>query len=251
MSGGLDSTTLAYRALNDGYTVLPININYGQKNKVEQLAFQDIYETIKEEFPDNILQPINLDLKSVLNTSLKLYESIRDSKAVKERTDMEFYTPSRNLVFSTLAAMIGEIAAIADGSTEIKIGLGVHKHKEYSRDYWDITPEFITRLNHLFELNDCVNVEMYAPYAQNFKSEIVKDAIKLNVPVFSTWTCYEPQKEVLEKDNTRMRQFVEYLPCLECEACIERQKAGEEAGMPNINNYIVEDWENILPEINS
>ena len=86
---------------------------------------------------------------------------------------------------------------------------------------------------------------MYAPYANSYKKDIVSDAIKLNVPIFSTWTCYDPQTIVLEEDKIRNKQYVEYQPCLICEACIERQKAGEEANFPNINNYVQEGWKTI------
>ena len=226
MSGGLDSTTLAMKAIEDGYKIQPINILYGQKNKIEMIAFQNISNFFKKNFPDQFQEPVIINLQEVLNTSINLWEKLRDSGQMKQATDMEFYTPSRNLVFSTLAAMIGEIATVATGGTSLKVGLGIHKHTQYDRDYWDITPEFVNRLNYLFELNDCVKVEMYAPYANLEKSEIVKDAIRLGVPWELTWTCYNPQKD---GDS--------YKPCLECEACIERQNAGDKAGVPEINQY--------------
>lgn len=232
MSGGLDSATLAMKAIEDGYKVLPINIKYGQKNAVEKLAFKKLSAFYKRNFEDQFMDPIELDLESMLETSLKLYQDIRDSKQVKDKTDMEFYTPSRNLVFSTLAAMVGEIAVIADGGHELAIGLGVHKHSEYDRDYWDISPEFVNRLNHLFELNDCASVKMYAPYADVFKSEIVKDAVRLGVPYEDTWTCYDP---VFIDGDFISGDF--YQPCLLCEACVERQSAGDKAGVPEINDY--------------
>ena len=229
MSGGLDSTTLAYRALKHGYRVLPININYGQKNIVEQKAFANIYNHMKEKYPDWVMALIDIDLTQVLETSLNLYQEIRDSGLVEEATEMEFYTPSRNLLFTTLAAMIGEVAAIASGITEIKIGLGVHKHTQYGRDYWDITPEFVKKMNELFALNDCIQVSMYAPYADKTKSDIVKDAVELGVPILSTWTCYDPQE---------INGF--YLPCHKCEACVERQNAGNLANYPHINEYQIQ-----------
>lgn len=233
MSGGLDSTTLCMKAIEDGYTVLPINIKYGQKNAVEKHSFKNAAKFFKKNFADQFLDPITLDLESMLETSLSLYQNIRDSNLVKDTTEMEFYTPSRNLVFSTLAAMIGEIAAIASGQTELKIGLGIHKHSQYNRDYWDITPEFINRLNHLFELNDCIDVSMYAPYADVPKSAIVQDTIRLGIPYEKTWTCYDPIKVFLGQG------IYKYSPCLKCEACIEREEAGKEAGLDNINNYHV------------
>ena len=240
LSGGLDSTVLAYRAIADGYNILPINIKYGQKNVVELQAFEDVVGVIKTLWPDRVLEVVNLDLQSMLNTTLSLYQTIRDSNQVKDQTDMEFYTPSRNLVFSTLAAMIGEVAGIAGGIDEICVGLGVHKHQEYSRDYWDISPEFVKALDSVFALNDCIKVSMYAPYADKFKSDIARDAIKFNVPVFSTWTCYNPQEEVVQVLKHAGTQVVEYHPCLKCEACIERQKAGDDADFTNINNYMQE-----------
>ena len=235
-SGGLDSTTLCMKAIEEGYTILPINIKYGQKNVVELKAFEEVKEFFTRNFEEQFLSPVYLDLESMLETSLALYQRIRDSGEVEDTTDMEFYTPSRNLVFSTLAAMIGEIAAIAGGRTEIKIGLGIHKHTEYDRDYWDIKPEFVDALDKVFSLNDCIDVSMYAPYANSEKSEIVKDALRLGVPYEKTWTCYDPQQHTIG-DQIPGTAIVEYTPCLKCEACIEREKAGQAAGVNNINNY--------------
>lgn len=234
MSGGLDSTTLALKAIEDGYTILPINVKYGQKNNIELEAFKKLVAYFQKNYGDQFMDPIILNLEGMLKTSLDLYKKIRDNKQVEETTGLEFYTPSRNLVFSTLASMVGEIAAIADGLTSVKIGLGIHKHSDiYPRDYWDITPEFVSRLNHLMALNDNISIEMYAPYADQFKSEIVKDGIRLNIPYSNTWTCYEPIETKVDKT------IYEYTPCLKCEACLERQSAGDLAGYPDINNYSI------------
>ena len=231
MSGGLDSTTLAMKALEDGYMVLPINIQYGQKNIVEIKAFQELQLFFKKIFPDQFLDPVILNLEEMAEQSLSLYKKTRDSMQVKDTTGHEFYTPSRNLVFASLASMIGEIAAIASNLNEVKIGLGIHKHSDvYSRDYWDITPEFVTRLNSVLALNDSIKVEIYAPYSNLLKSEIVKDAIRLGVPLEKTWTCYDPiHKKTFNEEI--------YKPCLKCEACKERARAGEEVGVTDINQY--------------
>jgi len=229
MSGGLDSTVLAYKALSEGYNIIPINIFYGQKNEIEKVAFENILKEIKDKYPDRVIDTVLIDLTQILETSLKLYQSIRDSGKVEEATEQEFYTPSRNLLFSTIAAVVGEIAAIASGNTKVKIGLGIHQQTVYARDYWDISPEFVNRLNHLFELNDCIQVSMYAPYADQTKDKIVLDAIKLEVPILKTWTLYNPTLLL----NS-------YLPCHKCEACVERQAAGDKAGYPDINDYLID-----------
>jgi len=226
MSGGLDSTTLATRAISEGYTVLPVNVIYGQKNIIETEVFHNLINNyFNKKYPGQVLEPVTIDLNSIMTTTLNLWEQLRDSNVIKDATDMEFYTPSRNLLFTSLAAMIGEIAAISTGKIELKIGLGVHKHTQYCRDYWDITPEFVSKMDSLFELNDCISVSMFTPYVNETKSKIVQDAIKFNVPYKETWTCYNP---VINNG---------YSPCLKCEACIEREQAGILAGVHDINNY--------------
>ncbi len=232
MSGGIDSATLAYKAIEDGYTILPINVNYGQKNIVEQAAFEKVYKEIKKTFISKVLDPIIIDLNLIIGPILKSWANARDSGDMLERTGHEFYTPSRNLLFSVFAAHVGEVLANQKSLGEIKIGLGVHKHSSeiYKKgDYWDISPEFVTKLNDLFKLNDCIGVSMYAPYASKTKDEIVKDAVRLGVPYRQTWTCYNP----IQVGNI-------YMPCHVCEACIERQKAGDRAGVKDINDYDLE-----------
>ncbi len=231
MSGGLDSTTLAYKAIEDGFTILPININYGQKNAVEQYSFSLLFQTMKRQFPDQLLDPVEIDLTTVMSTTFELYQTIRDSKAVEEKTGFEYYTPSRNLLFSVIATVVGETAAIASGIDEVRIGLGVHKHVMY-KNYWDITPEFVDKLNNVLSLNDNLKISMYAPYANSSKSQIVKDAIRLEVPYKQTWTCYNPV-------ITDIPDGKEYLPCHVCEACVERENAGKLAGIEDINDYFI------------
>jgi len=247
MSGGLDSTTLAYKAISDGYTVLPINIDYSQKNLVEKMAFQDIYEEIKSSFPDQILEPVHINLNSIMKTTLDLYTNLRDNKIVASNTGLEYYTPSRNLLFTTIAAVIGEVAAMAKEIKELRIGLGVHKHLEY-KNYWDITPEFVKRVNKVLKLNDAIKVRMYAPYVELTKEDIIQDAINLKVPVLLTWTCYDPQETILEVNREHMRVFSEFHPCEKCEACVERQKAGNKVGLSDINAYVIEMERSITAE---
>jgi 7-cyano-7-deazaguanine synthase len=230
MSGGLDSTTLAFKALSEGYTILPVNINYGQKNIVEMTAFKNIINYLQTQplYKKNILEPIVLDMDSFMKPVLSSWQEMRDSGQMKEKTNLEFYTPSRNLLFSSLATVIGEIIALGLDYNKIKIGLGIHKHTMYDRDYWDIKPQFAKTFDALLALNDCADIELYAPYANKFKKDIIEDAYKMNVPWELTWTCYDP---IIENNIAK--------PCQKCEACIERQKAGDEGGIPSINEYFI------------
>lgn len=226
MSGGLDSSTLVLKALADGYLVQPVSFKYNQKHSLEVQALKEITSIYKEKYPELLLDTLTIDLSLILGPVLKSWAELRDSKKMLENTDMEFYTPSRNLVFSVLAGMIGEIIANGMEVTEVQIGLGIHEHETYDRDYWDISPEFIKRLDYLFELNDTMRVSMYTPYKDKTKDKIILDAIKLGVPIHKTWTCYDP---ITELDISK--------PCLICEACVERQQSGDKAGYSMINKY--------------
>lgn len=231
-SGGLDSTTLMAKALNEGFIVQPITFNYGQNHIVELSARIGSWNYFKLKYPEQLREPIILDIGIVLGSIKNQYQSIRDSKKIEEKTELEFYTPFRNLVFSSLAAMVGEIVCLYEDLEELYIGIGVHKHssESYKKDYWDITPEFVEKLNLIFQLNDGLNCKVYAPYASEYKETIIKDAIDLEVPYKDTWTCYSPVLNVYGNTNT-------YTPCHKCEACLERSIQGLKAGVDDINDY--------------
>ena len=243
MSGGLDSTTLAFRALSEleNCDILPININYGQKNIVEMKAFKNIIDYMQNDslYKNNIMDPIILDVNQFMKPVISQWQKQRDSGSIKDITEMEFYTPSRNLFFTAIASMIGEIIAL-NNYDEIKIGIGIHKHETYSRNYWDITPQFAKTFDALLSLNDCANIEIYSPYVNKFKSDIVADAIRMSVPWELTWTCYNPiVTELKDIEPDANSHPFKVSPCNKCEACIERKNAGAKQGFPEINDYVI------------
>ena len=235
MSGGLDSATLCAKALYEGYDIFILNFNYNQKNAVEMKAFDNLIDFYKREYISygRIIGVKKLNLKPIFNEFLDIWAEMRDNGEMKEESKHEFYTPSRNLLFAVISAVIGEIIALSKNYDEVNIGLGIHKHSTEAygehKDYWDITPEFAKRLQDLFSLNDVKNIKIYAPFAEDYKYKIVEAAKELKVPFNLTWTCYNPQKVGADL----------FVPCGECEACVERQLAGEKAGVPKINEYYI------------
>ena len=235
-SGGLDSSTLMARALDEGYTVLPINYNYGQKNIIEMTAQSNVVEQYKFKYPDQVMDTIVIDFTQIIGDAIGTFQKNRDNGKASETTEMEYYMPSRNLLFMTVSAVIGEVLANDQDIKEIALGLGIHQHSDiYAKDYWDISPKFAHKLQELLSLNDNVTMTIYAPYSAGFKSEIVRDAVRLNVPYELTWTCYNPQKAYDEPEET-------YVSCGVCEACLERESqaraVSDELG-DSINMYAV------------
>jgi 7-cyano-7-deazaguanine synthase len=237
MSGGLDSSTLFAKALSEGKTCLPVNFNYGQKNIVEMTAQQNVWKHFKQKFPDQVLDTIVIDFTSIIGDAIGTFQKNRDNGKAEESTEMTYYMPSRNLLFMTMSAVIGEILANDQDITKLSLGLGIHQHSDiYAKDYWDISPEFAEKLQDLLSLNDNLEVTIYAPYKDGRKSEIIKDMELLNVPFGATWTCYNPRLNSKIYDSVH-GNIEEYAPCLECEACLERASQAEIVGVEDINEY--------------
>jgi len=234
MSGGLDSATLCAEALQQGYDVFVINFNYNQKNSVEMKAFKGLIDYFQNDYISNgkIIGVKKLNLKPLFDEFLNVWAELRDNGKITNEAHHQFYTPSRNLLFSVISAVIGEVIALSNDYKEVNVGIGIHKHSEDAygehKDYWDITPEFAKRLQELFKLNNVKNIKIFAPFVDKTKSDVVRRALELKVPYLSTWTCYNPNI----KENIAT-------PCLKCEACIERELAGEKVGIKDINKYSI------------
>jgi 7-cyano-7-deazaguanine synthase len=237
MSGGLDSTTLFAKALNEGKRVLPVNFNYGQKNVVEMTAQQNVWNHYKAIYNDQLLDTIVIDLTNVIGDTIETFKKNRDNGKAEASTGMTYYMPSRNLLFMALSAVIGEIIANDDDIENISLGLGIHQHSDiYAKDYWDISPAFASKLADLMDLNDNVNVTIYTPYKDGMKSEIIKDADLLKVPTELTWTCYNPIRYNTFEDEGVLKET--YVPCHKCEACLERKSQASKTSLyQTINEY--------------
>ena len=238
-SGGLDSSVLISKAISFGYDVQPINFNYGQKNLVEITSQKRVVERFKEMYGDRIKDTINIDFNKILKPVIKQFQEARDSGKIQEKTDLEYYMPFRNLTFASMCGMIGEMISMYEEYDEVLIGLGVHLHSEgnYSKNYWDITPEFVEKLNAVMELNDSGVFGIFAPYKDGYKNDIINDAKLLDVPYELTWTCYNPIKEIDNFINNEIT--IKAIPCLCCESCKERESMGQMSKVIDINNYSV------------
>ena len=238
VSGGMDSAAVSLKALEAGYDIFVLNFDYGQKNVVEMKAYKNVINELlvvknKKGFKGNIIGEKTIDLKPMFDEFLSIWQDMRDNGKNEAEAYHQFYMPSRNLLFSVIAAVVGEIIALVKDYEDIKIGLGIHKHSEDAygknhRDYWDITPEFGKRLNDLFALNDVKNVSLFAPFVNKVKSEVLKYLIENEFDYKKTWTCYNP------------RIGNKYEPCKVCEACKERELAGIANGITDVNNYSIE-----------
>ncbi|MBU0720228.1 7-cyano-7-deazaguanine synthase [bacterium] len=228
-SGGLDSTTLLAYKLDQGYHVLPINVNYGQRNVVEMVCQKNIIDYYKKKYPNQLQDTTVIDLSSTFKSFEEKVEDFRNNGFNnKNLEELNFYFPNRNMLFFALAGVFGEVYALAEDLERVELCLGIHKHTTY-KEYWDIKPEFANAMKIVFGLNDAITVEVDAPFVDFTKEKIIETTKNLNVPYKLTWTCYEPQ----EKEQNL------FVPCNKCDACIERQEFAVNT-IPDINEYFVE-----------
>jgi 7-cyano-7-deazaguanine synthase len=227
ISGGLDSTTLLYELLNNKYDVSLISFNYGQINNIELCCRERIIKLANERYPGQIVSESVVDLSYMLDTTQAETKSLLE----EENSDVcDFYFPSRNMLFTSLTFTYEEIFKLKHKQYDkYYVALGLQKHSTYE-DYWDSNISFYKTAKELFKLNPA-KIKLIAPFVEYTKTGVVQTALDLDVPIFDTWTCYEP---VYDSTNETFR------PCNKCKSCIERQVAGEALGIKHINDYEIE-----------
>jgi len=212
LSGGLDSTTCVAIAKDQGFDIIGLTINYGQKHIFELESAKSIarYFNIKNH------SIINIDLASFGGSSL----TSTNMKVPKNRRTADIndipstYVPARNTVFLSIALARAETI----NSFDIFIGVNALDYSGYP----DCRPEFISEFEKLANLATKESIEkkgqykIHTPLIHLKKSEIIQKGMELNVDYSMTSSCYDPY----ENGN----------PCGSCDACELRLKGFKDAG---------------------
>ncbi|WP_457561393.1 7-cyano-7-deazaguanine synthase QueC [Caminibacter sp.] len=206
LSGGMDSTTTAFIAKNEGYEIIPVHFNYGQRTEKRELkAFNDICDYL------------NIQNRYVID--LPFFKQIGASALVDENLEVPTdgikpgipitYVPFRNGIFLSIAAAIAE----KEGAEAIFIGVV----EEDSSGYPDCREEFIKKMQDAINAGTKpeTNIEIKTPLIHLKKEDIVKEAINYGVPLELTWSCYKEEEKA----------------CGVCDSCRLRLKGFEKAGI--------------------
>jgi len=206
LSGGMDSTTATFIAKKEGYEIIPLHFNYGQRTERKEL----------ESF-NKICDYLNLKNRYIID--IPFFKQIGASALVDENIEVPTdgikpgipitYVPFRNGIFLSIAAAIAE----KEGAEAIYIGVV----EEDSSGYPDCREDFIKKMQ------DAINagtkpktkIEIKTPLIHLKKEDIVKKAIEVGVPLELTWSCYKEEVEA----------------CGVCDSCRLRLKGFEKAGI--------------------
>lgn len=212
ISGGMDSALGAYIARDSGYEIIALHFDYNQRTmKKEKECFFKISDAL------GAFKTIVLDLSfistiggnALTDTTLQVpKDGLKDFVPIT-------YVPFRNGIFLSIAAALAQ----KENCSDIIIGVV----EEDSSGYPDCTTDFINSMNKSINLGTGDNsINIQTPLINLSKSNIVKRAKELNVPLELTWSCYENDE----------------LACGKCDSCRLRLKGFKEAGFIDNIKYL-------------
>jgi 7-cyano-7-deazaguanine synthase len=213
LSGGLDSMVCAALAREQGFEVVALTIDYGQRHRVELEAAKEIAGKLAARHV-----VLELDLRAFGGSALT-----DDIAVPKEAGGNEIpvtYVPARNTIFLSLALGLAE----ASGAQDIFIGVNALDYSGYP----DCRPEFIAAFRDLAGLATKMGVEgqgiaIHAPLQQMSKADIALEAVRLGLDSGISHSCYDPLPDGRH--------------CGRCDACRLRSKGFEEAGIEDPTRY--------------
>jgi 7-cyano-7-deazaguanine synthase len=213
ISGGMDSALSSKIAKLRGYEIIALHFSYGQRTQNRELrSFRKIAEDL------GIVEKYELDLKNIFNevgASALIDNSLNIPTGGIEQGIPITYVPFRNGIFLSIATALAE----KHGATAIYIGVV----EEDSSGYPDCRDSYISAMERAINLGtkDETNLTIEMPLVHMKKSEIVKRALELKVPLQYTWSCYQNGDRA----------------CGVCDSCRLRLKGFREAGVEDLIPY--------------
>ncbi len=211
LSGGLDSATAAAQAIADGYDLMALSFRYGQRHERELEAAKAVAEALH--IQEHFVSDVNLAQwggSSLTDEDIDVPTGGSDANAIPST-----YVPGRNTVFIAIALSLAE----AKNAEAIYLGINAVDYSGYP----DCRPEYLEAFKNLAELSSKAGLEgnaprLVAPLVMDSKADIVRRALRLGVPIESTWSCYQGMEE----------------PCGVCDSCRIRDQALIKAGKADL-----------------
>ncbi|MDH4943913.1 7-cyano-7-deazaguanine synthase QueC [Sulfurimonas sp. C5] len=212
MSGGMDSTLAAYMMKKEGFEIVGVHFNYDQRTQTKEL---ECFEAICKKLDVKEKYVLDLDFFAKLGASALTDKNIEVPTSGIEEGVPVTYVPFRNGIFLSMAAAIAE----KEGASVIAIGVV----EEDSSGYPDCRENYIEAMQKAINLGtkDETNIEIRMPLVHLKKSEIVQEAVKLDVALELTWSCYKSEDAA----------------CGVCDSCRLRLNGFEQAGVKDPIKY--------------
>jgi len=206
ISGGMDSALAATLAQQEGYEIIAVHFNYGQRTERKELAsFRRIAKDISavERYEINVPFFEQIGASALTDPSIDVpTEGIEPGVPVT-------YVPFRNGIFLSIASAIAE----KHGAEALVIGVV----EEDSSGYPDCRESYIEAMERAVNLGtrDETRITIRMPLVHMSKAQIVQKALETGVDLSHTWSCYQSEEEA----------------CGVCDSCRLRLKGFAEAGV--------------------
>ncbi|TFH12420.1 MAG: 7-cyano-7-deazaguanine synthase QueC [Nitrosomonadales bacterium] len=215
LSGGLDSATILAIARDKGYECYAMSVDYGQRNRSELVAAENVARSIGVSGH----QIINIDLTVFGGSALTDKSIAVPTEGIKAGIPVT-YVPARNTIMLSLALPWAEVL----GGQDIFIGVNAVDYSGYP----DCRPEYIAAFEKMANLATKAatqdnKLSIHAPLISLSKAEIIQQGKLLGVDYSLTVSCYQA-------DETG-------LACGVCDSCRLRRTGFEAANVPDPTRY--------------
>ena len=206
VSGGMDSATAVYEAIEQGFEPNFLHTSYGQRT--EDKEYQCAKELAETVGAADFLHIETGHLAQIGESSLTDDEMDVQAADLESDEIPTSYVPFRN---ANLLSMATSYAEATEASA-----LFIGAHSEDFSGYPDCRPAFFEAFQNVIDVGTKPETEisLKAPFVEYTKTEIAERGLELDVPYEITWSCYKDEAPA----------------CGTCDACAFRLEAFRETG---------------------
>jgi 7-cyano-7-deazaguanine synthase len=212
VSGGMDSATAVYEAMDRGYEPYLLHTSYGQRTADRELeCARELAETVGAEFLHVETGHLaRIGASSLTDEELEVAEADLESDEIPTS-----YVPFRNANLLSMAVSYAE----ANDCEAVFIGA----HSEDFSGYPDCRPAFFDAFQAVIDAGTKPDTEiaLVAPFVEWSKTDIAERGLELGVPYDLTWSCYRDDAPA----------------CGTCDACAFRLEAFQNCGVRDPIDY--------------
>ena len=207
VSGGMDSCVTAAIAHLRNFELCFLHLNYGQRTEMRELkAFHDIgdYYNVKNRIVINTSHLSQIGGSCLTDYSIDVPKANLDDKNVPNS-----YVPFRNANILSAATSWAEVI----NAKSLFIGAV----EEDSSGYPDCRRSFYDAFEKTIKegTKPETEIKIITPLIELSKKEIILEGIRLNAPIFLSWSCYQKED----------------IPCMKCDSCALRERGFKKAGI--------------------
>lgn len=210
LSGGMDSVTALYAALEAHEVVAALSFDYGSKHNHKEVVFAK-YHCKQLQIPHK-----TIELKFIadlFHSSLLLGGADVPEGHYEDASMKSTVVPFRNAIMLSIAC--GFCASNKAQAVIIAAHSGDHAI------YPDCRTGFMDAMGKAMQLGTYDHIRLIRPFVEIDKTEIVRIGTRLKVDYSQTWSCYKGKE----------------LHCGKCGTCIERKEAFRLAGVDDPTIY--------------